>query len=310
MPVSTETQQYVPKVPHPEPQFVKANGIEIAYETFGDSSNPAFVLIMGLGTQMIAWPDEFCQSIADAGYYVIRYDNRDVGLSTHIDGPPPPLWPVVFRRIPPAYTISDMARDCVGLMDALGIDKAHVVGVSLGGFIAQTVALKFPERLISLTLMMTSTGSVRVGMARPHVSRRLLKRREILTREDAVNAAFETFEVIGSPGYALDEPYMRHLVDRSMERAQNPYGYMRQLQAALRQPNRTKFLKRIKVPTLVMHGLADPLVRVSGGFALAKAIPNAKFVGFAGHGHDLPRELWPDMIREILANADRAPARR
>jgi pimeloyl-ACP methyl ester carboxylesterase len=295
----------------PETQFAAANGIKIAYETFGDRDKPPVLLIMGLGTQMIAWPDEMCQTIADRGHFVIRFDNRDVGLSTHLDELPAPK-PVdlLLRRRRPPYKVSDMAADAIGLLDALDIDSAHIVGASMGGFIAQTLAGKYPQRVRSLTLIMTSTGSRLVGHPKPQLFSKLLKRRVVRDRLEAGAAVVEMFRIIGSKGFAFDEEYLRDLGGRSYERAYNPRGYLRQLAAIVAQPNRTKFLRDIAVPTLVMHGLNDPLVNVSGGKALATAIPGAEFIGFQGMGHDLPRELWPRFADEICAVAERGERRR
>jgi pimeloyl-ACP methyl ester carboxylesterase len=301
----------VPRTQTPQTQYAASNGLKLAYETFGDEANPPVLLIMGLGTQMIAWPDEMCQQIADSGHWVIRYDNRDVGLSTHLDDlPVPTLKDLALRRRKPPYKISDMAADAVGLLDALGIDSAHVVGASMGGFIAQTVAGLYPQRVRSLTLIMTSTGSRRVGNPKPKVYTKLLRRRVVHDKAEAGHAIVEVFSVIGSSGYALDEEYIRDLAGRSYERAYNPRGYARQLAACMGQPNRTRHLRNIKVPTLVMHGLSDPLVNASGGKAIAKAIPGAEFIGFQGMGHDLPRELWPRFADEICAVAARGEAAR
>jgi len=297
----------------PELKRVPANGIEIAYETFGDPSAPPMLLVMGLGTQMLGWPDEFCEDLAARGHYVIRFDNRDVGASTHLsDLPLPKLSRVAVRRERPPYRIRDMAQDVIGLLDALGIDRVHLVGVSLGGFIAQSVALWYPERVSSLTLMMTSTGSRRVGQARPHLISRLLNRRVVTGPEEAQAAVLETFRVIGSKGYELDEERLRSVSTRSYERGYDPDGYTRQLAAVVAQTDRTERLRALRVPTLVMHGLHDPLVAASGGLALARVIRGARFIGFSGMGHDLPRELWPEFAEHITAltrRADRVAAK-
>ena len=295
----------------PETQYAASNGLKIAYETFGDTTNPPVLLIMGLGTQMIAWPDELCRQIADRGHWVIRFDNRDAGLSTHLDElPAPKPRDLLLRRRNPPYKVSDMAADAVGLLDALDIDSAHIVGASMGGFIAQTVAGKYPRRVRSLTLIMTSTGSRFVGHPKPEVFTKLLKRRVVRDRLEAGEAVVETFRIIGSQGYAFDEDYLRDLAGRSYERAYDPRGYLRQLAACVAQPNRTKFLRELRVPTIVIHGLNDPLVNSSGGKALARAIPGAEFIGFQGMGHDLPRELWPRFADEICSVAQRGEAQR
>jgi pimeloyl-ACP methyl ester carboxylesterase len=281
---------------------VDANGIELAYESFGAASDPPIVLVMGLATQMIAWPDEVCDGLAELGHLVIRFDNRDVGGSTHLrDVAPPRPVDVIVRRRPPPYGIGDMARDVVGLLDGLGLADVHLVGASMGGFIAQTVALEHADRVRTLTLMMTSTGSRRVGQAQPRIYARLLRRRVIADRSAAISLAVETFRLIGSQGYAFDEEYLRDVAGRSWDRGHDPGGYLRQLAAAVAQQNRTAALRRVAVPTLVIHGLHDPLIAPSGGLAVAKAIPNSRFVGYSGMGHDLPRALWPELVREIAA---------
>jgi pimeloyl-ACP methyl ester carboxylesterase len=280
---------------------VPANGIELAYETFGDPGDPPVVLVMGLGTQMLAWPDALCEQIAGGGRYVVRFDNRDVGLSTHLHGTrAPDIKDVILRRKKPAYRIDDMADDLIGLLDGLGLERVHLVGASMGGFIVQTATIAHPERVLSQTLIMTSTGSRRVGQARPKLITRLLGRRGTLDREAAMALAVETFGVIGSRGDLFDAEHVRDLAGRSYDRAHDPAGYVRQLGAVIAQSNRTRALTRLQVPTLVMHGLHDPLVNVSGGIALARLIRGAKFVGFSGMGHDMPRRLWPQMAQEIL----------
>lgn len=286
---------------------VAANGIEIAYETFGEATDPPIVMVMGLGVQMIAWPDEMCQGLADNGFYVIRFDNRDVGLSTHMDNAQAPTLADVFvRRKKPPYTIQDMAEDTLGLISALGFESVHLVGASMGGFISQTVAITAPSRIRSLTLIMTSTGSRRVGNPKPALFSSLTKRRVHEDQLAAQQSIVETFRIIGSRGYAFDEEYVADLAGRSLERANDPYGYMRQLAAINAQPNRAPALKRLDMPALVIHGLHDPLVAPSGGLSAARLLHNAKFVGYSGMGHDLPRELWPDYVMEITALARRA----
>lgn len=283
---------------------VPTTGTEICYETLGSSSDPPILLIMGLGTQMIAWPDDFCRDLASRGNFVVRFDNRDVGRSTHFNdlATPPPLQ-VFLRRSRPPYRLEDMAADTVGLLDSLGIERAHVVGASMGGFIAQLVAIANPERLRSLSLIMTSTGSRRVGRPRPRVMAQIgrgRRRRPEADRESAMELVAQIALVIGSPGYPYDESYLRDMAGRGYDRAYDPSGYLRQVEAIMAQTDRTAGLRRISVPTVVIHGLADPLVAVTGGRAIARAIPRSRFVGLAGMGHDLPRALWPRIADEIV----------
>ncbi|HTN99536.1 MAG TPA: alpha/beta hydrolase [Microthrixaceae bacterium] len=285
-------------------QKVSANGIEIAFETFGDPANPTILLVMGLGTQMIAWDDKMCATLAAEGYHVVRYDNRDVGLSTHIDAPAPSIKDLLVSRSP-AYTISDMADDAASLLDAIGVESAHVVGASMGGFISQTIALEHSRRVRSLTLIMTSTGSKRVGRPTPAVIRRMATRPTTKTRQEVMDEAVASYRIIGSPAL-LNEPVLRDLAGRGFDRAHDPDGTQRQLGAIMAQPNRTRALESVRVPTLVIHGLSDPLVTVSGGLALAKAIPGAIFKGHHGVGHDIPRTMSVELTGDILGLVNQA----
>ena len=280
----------------------RSNGLEIAYEAFGDPSSSPLVLVIGLATQMLGWPDSFCHELAGRGHYVVRFDNRDSGLSTHLDDlPVPSTWDLLTRRRAP-YGISDLADDVRGLLDALELESAHLVGASMGGFVCQALALAHPERVRTLTLMMTSTGSRFVGQPRPRLLPRLLRFPEPTSLEEAIGLTLEVFRLIGSPGYPLDEQHLRQLARRSWERGgATAAGERRQLAAAATQPDRTRQLGRLRLPALVMHGLDDPLVRVSGGLALARAIPRSTFVGYAGMGHDLPRQLRGRMVEQIAS---------
>ena len=281
--------------------------IEIAYETFGDPADPALLLVMGLATQMIAWHDDFCAQLAARGFHVIRFDNRDVGRSTamrHL--PVPTLRQLALRSKKAAgYTLSDMPGDAVGLLDQLGIDRAHVVGASMGGMIAQTIAIEHPERVLSLASMMSNTGARLSGQPQLATYRVLLGRPP-QERDAFVDHVLKVYEVIGSPGFDRDEEDLRRIARLSYDRGRNPAGSGRQLAAIIASGNRAKRLSALSVPTVVIHGTKDRLVNPSGGRATAKAIPGARLVEIEGMGHDLPRGAWPQLIEAIAGNADRA----
>ena len=286
------------------------SGIDIAYERLGDSGAPPVVLVMGLGSQMVAWPDGFCAALVAEGLQVIRFDNRDVGLSTHFhDAPTPDVMAALQGNTSSAaYTVTDMAGDCVGLLDALELDSAHIVGASMGGMIAQMVAIEYPDRVRSLTSIMSTTGDLAVGQGRPEALAALLSP-PATTREQAVDRTIAIFWVIGSPGFEHDEAEMRHRATVSFDRANDPLGVTRQTVAVIASGDRTEALRSLDVPTLVLHGAADPLVDVSGARATAEAVPDAELVIFDGMGHDLPRELWPQMAARICDLVQRAEAR-
>jgi pimeloyl-ACP methyl ester carboxylesterase len=284
-------------------------GIELAYESFGDPARPLVLLIMGLGTQMLAWNDDFCAGLAAQGLFVVRFDNRDVGLSTHLHDAPNPDVGATFAgdRSTVTYTLSDMAADTIGLIDALGRDRAHLVGASMGGMIAQTVAIEHPERVASLTSIMSTTGDRRVGNA-TQAAIGVLMAPPAHTREAVIERALAGFRVIGSPGFPLDEEGMRDRAGRAFDRAHDPLGVGRQFVAILASPDRTPALRALRTPTLVIHGREDPLVGLSGGEATAAAIPGAELLVLNGMGHDLPRALWPRIIEPIAALVERAEA--
>ena len=302
--VDTDTPPY-PE--WPTIQVAPVNGIEIAYETFGDPADDAVLLVMGLGTQMLAWHEDLCRTIADAGHFVIRYDNRDVGLSTKIDAPVPSIPDLLLQR-KVAYTLDDMATDAFALLDHLGIERAHVAGTSMGGFISQTMALRSPERVRSLALSMTSTGSRKVGRPSPAVIKMMATAKPPADRAAAMEEAVEVNAVLGSP-HRQDADRIRHLSGIAWDRSHDPDGRLRQLGAIMAQPNRTERLRSLDIPTVVVHGLSDPLVAVSGGIALAKAIPGATFVGHHGMGHDLPLTMWRELADDQLALIARAVER-
>jgi pimeloyl-ACP methyl ester carboxylesterase len=290
-----------------EEQFAPANGIELCYQEMGDPDGEPLLLVMGLATQMIAWDEEFCGMLAERGYRVVRFDNRDIGRSSRIDsaGMPGKVAMLTGRGTPP-YLLRDMAADTFGLMDHLGIDSAHLVGASMGGMIVQTAAIEQPERVRSITSIMSTTGSRKVG----HPSYRtfgLMLGKPPREREAAIERVIKTFKTIGSPGYPFDEERIRELAGRSFDRGHSPAGIARQLHAITASGDRTPGLRKLELPALVIHGKNDVLVNPSGGRATAKAIPGAKLRMIEGMGHDLPRALWPTFADEIAANAARAP---
>jgi pimeloyl-ACP methyl ester carboxylesterase len=280
--------------------------IELCYETFGDPSEPPLLLVMGLATQMIAWREEFCEQLAGRGFHVVRFDNRDVGRSTHLRGRPPrPLELVTRSKRPARYLLSDMADDAAGLLRALDLEPAHVVGASMGGMIAQTLAARHPESVLSLTSIMSNTGNRWLGQ--PSVSLYpMFLRRPAEGREQAIERIVKVFETIGSRGLPQDIDDIRDIAARSFDRDHDPSGPGRQLAAIIASGDRSAELKRIEAPTLVIHGTDDRLVRPSGGRATARAIPGAKLLKIKGMGHDLPRAAWTEIIDAIAENAARA----
>jgi len=288
-------------------RFCKVGEVELCYETFGDPDRPAVLLVMGLGTQMIGWHADFCEQLAERGFHVIRYDNRDVGRSTHLSNrPAPALHELLIRRIKrPAYRLLDMAEDGLALLSELRIEQAHVVGASMGGMIAQTMAARHPERVLSLVSIMSTTGGRRVGQPAPRVLPIFLQK-PARDREAYQERLVKVFGLIGSPDYPRDDDELRALAGLSWDRGVDPQGAARQLGAVIAAGNRTQELKRISVPTLVIHGTADRLIRPSGGRATARAISGARLDLIDGMGHDLPRQVWPRVLDGIAQTAERA----
>jgi pimeloyl-ACP methyl ester carboxylesterase len=285
-----------------------ANGIEIVYETIGDPSNPPLLLVMGLGMQLIHWDDELCERFAERGFRVIRYDNRDAGRSTQIDAPVPNLARAMAGlKIDAPYLLDDMADDAVGLLDHLGIEAAHVAGASMGGMIAQTMAIRRPERVVSLTSIMSTTGERRVGRPKLRVWS-VLARRAPRGKEAYVEYFVRIFRLIGSKGFPVDEDRVRALAAASYERGHRPAGTARQLAAIMASGDRTERLRQLRMPAAVFHGRSDPLVPFRGGRATAEAIPGARLVAIPGMGHDLPREVWPQLVDAVAETAARAAA--
>ena len=287
-------------------------GIEIFYEEHGDPQAPAMLLVMGLGAQMTLWPDELVAALASEGFRVIRYDNRDIGLSQKMEGQraPSPAVQVLRKKIGfPAkvpYTLKDMADDGIGVLDALGIDRAHVVGASMGGMIVQLMAIHHAERLMSMTSIMSTTGSGRLPQAEPNAIGALTAPLKGTDEETLVAHGLNIIRNIGTPDSAefpFDEAYQRERVLANMRRSVYPAGLPRQLAAILDDGDRTKRLGAVRTPTLVLHGEADPLVKLPGGEATAAAIPGARLVTIPGWGHDLPLKLVPRLAGEIAGHA-------
>jgi pimeloyl-ACP methyl ester carboxylesterase len=286
-------------------------GVTLCYETFGDSDDAPILLIMGLATQMIAWHEDFCDQLAERGFYVVRFDNRDIGRSTHFDFRPPSVKQMITRRLrPEQYSLSDMAEDTANLLGQLEISPAHVVGASMGGMIGQMLAAEHPEAVRSLTSLMSTTGSRWHGQPALSVYRYLL-RPPPRDREGYIERSAQVFGLVGSTGFDRDEQYIRERAGRSYDRGYDVRAGGRQLGAIIASGDRTEILRRIKAPTLVIHGTVDKMIRPSGGRATAKAIPDARLMMIEGMGHDLPRGVWPrliDAISEHARAATRPPA--
>lgn len=288
-------------------RMAPVNGVELCYQEMGDPDGEPLVLIMGLATQMIAWDEVFCGMLADRGFRVVRFDNRDIGRSSRVQAEGVPnVLDLLVGRGEPAYRLRDMAADTVGLMDHLDIEAAHLVGASMGGMIAQCTAIGHRDRVRSLCSIMSTTGSRRVG----HPSYKtfgLLLGKPPREREAAIKRVVKTFKTIGSPGYPFEEERIRAIAGCSFDRGHSQAGIARQLHAITTSGDRTHKLRELDLPAVVIHGKSDVLVNPSGGRATARAIPNARLKMVEGMGHDLPRALWPTFVEEISCNAARAP---
>ena len=291
---------------------VTANGIQIEYETFGNPSGRPLLLIIGLGGQMIQWDDDLCKDLAQRGHYVIRFDNRDVGLSTKFDEAGVPNLNETFgkimqgEKIKPPYTLDDMADDAVGLLDALGIRKAHICGMSMGGMIAQTIVIRHLSRVLSLISIYSTTGNPEVPQPKPEVIGMLIAPPPS-EREANIEHMLGVFKTIAGPGFPFDEEWTRNIMAKSFDRCFYPQGRVRQLVAILTQVNRVPALASVKAPTLVVHGTGDPLASVEGGKDTAKAIPGAQLMLIEGMGHDLPHGgAWPRIVEAIAAHTLKA----
>lgn len=282
-------------------------GISLAYERIGDRGAEPLVLVAGLGQQLHGWPDAFCAQLAERGFEVVRFDNRDAGRSTHPRFRPASLPAMFAGRFPPEqYDLTDMAADTVGLLDALDLDRVHIAGVSMGGMISQTVAALHPARVRTLTSIMSTTGSRLLG--RPAFSTlRLMGAKPPKSREEAVESAVKMFRHISSHGFPFDEPWVREKAATGWDRDPTAGGVGRQLGAILKSGNRTAWLRTITAPTLVIHGDRDRMVHPTGGGATARAIPGARLETVPGMGHDLPEGAWPtvlDLIDKHVRSSD------
>lgn len=289
-----------------------ANKLRLCYDEFGDKTDPSIVLIMGLGTQMIAWSVEFCQGLADSGFRVIRFDNRDIGLSEKISVEKPVSVMNVFLRskvglpfdVP--YTLNDMAADTIGVLDALGITAAHVVGASMGGMISQIVAAHYPERCLSLTSIMSTTGNPALPSANWRVTKQLVSRPTCGSETELVEHGLKTWAIIGSPDFPPSKEELTEKILASMRRSSYPAGFRNQMAAIAHSGDRRSILSNITAPTLIIHGKADVLVPVEGGIDTAKHIKGSKLRLLEGMGHDIPKELRPRIIRMIAEHASQA----
>ena len=288
-------------------QTCTVGGVDLCYEEFGAPGDPAMLLVMGLATQMLGWHEDLCETLAARGFHVIRFDNRDSGRSSRLSHfNAPTLRQLALRdRRAAGYSLADMADDAVGLLDHLGIDQAHVVGASMGGMIAQTIAIRHPDRVLSLVSIMSNTGARFTGQPALRVLPTFLKPAP-RGRDAYIEHTTKLYELIGSPGFERDDAEFRERLGRAYDRGVDPAGSARQLAAIMTAGDRAPQLRRLDVPTLVIHGTADKLVNPSGGRATAKAVPRAKLLMIEGMGHDLPRGAWPRIIDAIAENAARA----
>jgi pimeloyl-ACP methyl ester carboxylesterase len=298
---------------HQPPRTARANGIDLCYEIFGDDGAEPMLLIMGLGAQMIHWDDDFCRQLAARGFRVIRFDNRDIGQSSKLTGGkrlgPVELLKLRFLKIPVAapYRLHDMALDVIGLMDALGIKSAHLVGASMGGMIAQEVAISFPQRVRSLTSIMSTTGNPKLPPPTREAAA-VLMAPPPKTKEEYFERFAQTWKVLRVGSFPQDEALDRSRAERTFERGLNPAGVARQLRAVLASGSRKERLASVKAPTLVIHGTVDPLVPPEGGKDTAASIPGARLLMIAGMGHALPIPMWPEIIGAIDKHAHAASA--
>lgn len=295
--------------PTPEVQYASVGDHRVAYDTFGDADNPTLLMVMGLGAQLIHWDPLLCNAFAERGFHVVRFDNRDIGLSTHYaDHPRPKIIPIALgRRASAPYRLSDFAADAIGLLDHLGVERAHVIGASLGGAIVQTLAIEHPDRLLTMTSVMGPSGAVFAELPRLRILPQFLKKSSPEV-EDAIDSIHRFNRSISSPGWAFDAEADRARVAAAHARAFDPGGVERQLASMLASGSRRKALRSVRVPTLVIHGDQDPLVPHRAGRAVARAVPGARFELIEGMGHDAPVGLWPQLIDLVTDHAQGHPA--
>ncbi|WP_042404875.1 alpha/beta fold hydrolase [Streptacidiphilus carbonis] len=284
-----------------------SQGVEIEYDAFGSPDDPVLLLVMGLGAQLTGWREGFCETLAARGFRVVRFDNRDAGLSTFMDAGPQPDLKAILHGDPSSapYLLADMALDALSLLDALGVDRAHAVGASMGGMIVQQLAIDHPERVLSLCSIMSRPGDRASGNSTPEAGGVLMRERPA-DREQAIAAGVAASQVIGSPGYPDDPEELRERVAAALDRQSRSDGFGRQFAAIVASPDRTPGLRGVDLPTLVVHGADDPLIDRSGGEATAKAVPGAELLVIPGMGHSLPEALWAGVADAIAANARRA----
>ena len=281
------------------------NGVDIEYVTSGDPADPALLLVMGLGAQLIAWPAMFVEQLTARGFFTIRFDNRDSGLSTKFEGVPDFMALLGGDTSSAPYVVDDMAEDALGVLDELGLERAHVVGVSMGGMITQALVINHPSRVLSATSIMSTTGDITVGAPTGEAVSAML-RPAAVNREEAIAASLASSKVISSPGFPFDVDLMTRRAAAAYDRSYCPEGTARQLGAILGSPDRTEGLRQVTMPFLVIHGEEDPLVTVSGGRATAAAVPDAKLMLIPGMGHDLPEATWDQIIDAIVATTELA----
>ncbi|MDF2603344.1 alpha/beta fold hydrolase [Sphingomonas sp.] len=283
----------------------RANGIELEYESFGNPADPTILLIMGLGAQLTLWPLPFVEALVERGFHVVRYDNRDVGLSTKLDhARPPRIGMLVLQRLlrlrpRVPYTIGDMAADAVGLLDALGIEKAHIVGASMGGMIAQIFAAIYPDRTVSLTSIMSTTGNPRLSRASREAMDVLVNRPKTDDLEALVAHGIRASQVLAGPAFPVAPDVLEARVRETIQRSNYPDGFARQLAAIVADGDRRQRLKAIKAPAVVIHGSDDSLVPIDGGRDTAASIPGARLVEVRGMGHNVPVEVIPEIVDAI-----------